>query len=47
MTAPCLVMETRPPQDHDDGPEFDEELVLWFISMLYDFDWEEWDDEDI
>jgi len=40
-------METRPPHEHDDGHQFDEEQVLWFISMLYDFDWEEWDDEDI
>jgi hypothetical protein len=38
-------MEKRPDQNDDFETTFDEEEVRWFISFLYDFDWEEWDDD--
>ena len=36
-------MEKRPDDHEDLNTDFSDADALWFISFLYDFDWEEWE----
>jgi hypothetical protein len=39
-------MEKRPDDNDEQETTFDEEQVRWFISLMYDFYWEEWGDDE-
>lgn len=38
-----INMEKRPDDHEDLNTDFSDADALWFISFLYDFDWEEWE----
>jgi hypothetical protein len=37
-------MDRRPDEEMNPESALDDETARWFISFLYDFDWEEWRD---
>lgn len=39
-------MEKRSEENNESEAVFDEKEVLWFISLMYDFYWEEWGDDE-
>jgi hypothetical protein len=38
-------MEKRPNDNDDQNDNMNDAAALWFISFLYDFDWEEWESD--
>jgi hypothetical protein len=47
VTIPTIcIMEKRLDQNDEQEITFDEDQARWFISLMYDFYWEEWGDDE-